>query len=46
MIDEGKREKQVQEIVDSDFFRDLQVKAQRVRDRDDQAKMKKDTNKE
>ena len=40
MIDEGKREKQVQEIVDSDFFRDLQAKAQRVRDRDKEAQQK------
>ena len=41
MIDEGKRDKQVQEIVDSDFFRDLQQKAQAVRDRDKEAQKKK-----
>ena len=41
MIDEGKREQQVQEIVDSDFFRDLQLKAQKVRERDEEAKKKK-----
>ena len=45
MIDEGKREKQVQEIVDSDFFRDLQAKAQRVRDRDKDAQKKTDDEK-
>lgn len=38
MIDEGKREQQVKEIVDSDFFRDLQQKAQAVRNRDKNAK--------
>ena len=31
MIDEGKRQEQVEEIVDSDFFRDLQEKARRMR---------------
>ena len=42
MIDESKRDKQVQEIVESDFFRDLQRKAQAVRDRDREAKKKKE----
>ncbi|MFQ4135850.1 cache domain-containing protein [Nodosilinea sp. PGN35] len=32
-IDEAKRQKQVQEIVDTDFFQDLTVKAQGLRDR-------------
>jgi HAMP domain-containing protein len=32
-IDETKRKEQVEKIVDSDFFRDLQAKAQRVRSR-------------
>lgn len=41
MIDEGKREEQVQEIVDSEFFQDLKDKAQAVRDRDKDAKKKK-----
>ena len=36
MIDETKRQEQVSEIVDTDFFRDLQAKAQRIR-RDFQA---------
>jgi HAMP domain-containing protein len=31
MIDEGKRQEQVEEIVDSDFFRDLQQKARKMR---------------
>jgi HAMP domain-containing protein len=31
MIDESKRQEQVQEIVDSDFFRDLQEKARAMR---------------
>jgi HAMP domain-containing protein len=31
MIDEGKRKQQVEEIVDTDFFRDLQVKARAMR---------------
>lgn len=31
-IDQAKRQKQVNEIVDSEFFRDLQIKAQRMRD--------------
>jgi len=42
MIDESKRDKQVQEIVDSDFFRDLQEKAKKVRDRDQEARKKED----
>lgn len=33
MIDEGKRKEQVAEITDTDFFRELQVKAQRMRQR-------------
>ncbi|MDK1028470.1 MAG: HAMP domain-containing protein [Anaerolineae bacterium] len=41
MIDEGKREKQVQDIVDSDFFKDIQEKAQNMRDRDKAPKKKK-----
>jgi DNA-binding protein H-NS len=32
-IDEVKRKKQVSEIVDSDFFHDLQTKARRLRSR-------------
>ena len=32
-IDEAERKEQVEKIVDSDFFRDLQAKAQRVRSR-------------
>jgi hypothetical protein len=32
-IDEGKRAQQVQEIVDTDFFRDLQARAQQMRNR-------------
>ena len=32
-IDEGKRTQEVQQIVETDFFRDLQAKAQRFRDR-------------
>jgi CHASE3 domain sensor protein len=32
-IDEAKRQKQVSEIVDSDFFQDLQAKAQSIRSR-------------
>jgi methyl-accepting chemotaxis protein len=31
MIDESKRQEQVEEIVDSDFFRDLQEKARKLR---------------
>ncbi|MCB9110293.1 MAG: hypothetical protein H6634_03505 [Anaerolineales bacterium] len=31
-IDQSKRQKQVSEIVDSEFFQDLRVKAQRMRD--------------
>jgi hypothetical protein len=31
MIDEGKRQDQVEEIVDSDFFRDLRQKARKMR---------------
>lgn len=42
MIDESKRDKQVQEIVESDFFRDLRKKAQAVRDRDSEARKKMD----
>lgn len=45
MIDEGKRDKQVQEIVESDFFRDLQDKAQAVRERDEKARKKEDKGK-
>lgn len=45
MIDESKREKQVQEIVDSDFFQDLQQKAQAVRNRDKDAKKNMDKDK-
>lgn len=41
MIDEGKRDEQVQQIVDSDFFQDLQDKAKAVRDRDKESKKKK-----
>jgi hypothetical protein len=33
MVDTSKRDEQVQEIVDSDFFQDLQDKARRMRDR-------------
>jgi HAMP domain-containing protein len=33
MIDEGKRDHQVQEIVESDFFQELQVKVQNMRNR-------------
>ena len=33
MIDEAKRKEQVDEITDTDFFRELQVKAQRMRQR-------------
>jgi hypothetical protein len=33
-IDEAKRQKQVSEIVESDFFKDLQGKAKRIRERD------------
>jgi hypothetical protein len=32
MIDESKRQEQVQEIVDTDFFRDLQAKARTMRE--------------
>jgi HAMP domain-containing protein len=32
-IDEGKRAQQVQEIVDTDFFRELQARAQQMRNR-------------
>jgi HAMP domain-containing protein len=32
-IDQAKRQKRVQEIVDTDFFQDLRVKAQTLRDR-------------
>jgi hypothetical protein len=32
-IDEAKRQKQVSDIVDTDFFRDLQVKAKDFRQR-------------
>jgi hypothetical protein len=32
-IDEAKRQKQVSEIVDSDFFQDLQEKARSIRSR-------------
>ena len=32
-IDEVKRKKQVSEIVESDFFQDLQAKARRMRSR-------------
>jgi methyl-accepting chemotaxis protein len=32
-IDQAKRQKRVQEIVDTDFFQDLQIKAQSLRDR-------------
>lgn len=32
MIDESRRQQQVEEIVDSDFFRDLQSKAKQMRD--------------
>lgn len=35
MIDDGKRKKQVDEIVESDFFRDLQGKAKNMRTRKD-----------
>jgi hypothetical protein len=31
MIDESKRQEQVEEIVDSDFFRELQEKARKLR---------------
>lgn len=31
-IDQAKRQKQVEEIVDSEFFKDLRIKAQRMRD--------------
>ena len=41
MIDEGKRETQVQDIVDSDFFKDLKDKAQSMRDRETAPKKKK-----
>ena len=35
IVDEGKRKKQVDEIVDSDFFRNLQSKAREARMRRD-----------
>ncbi len=37
MVDETKRQKQVSEIVDSDFFRDLQQKAREARARRDRS---------
>ena len=36
MVDDSKRKQQVDEIVDTDFFRDLQQKAREVRSRRDQ----------
>jgi hypothetical protein len=33
MIDEQKRDEQVSEIVDSDFFQDLQARAKEMRER-------------
>jgi len=38
MIDDSKRSEQVNEIVDSDFFRDLQEKAQSARERNKKGK--------
>ena len=32
MIDDSKRKKQVEEIVESEFFQDLKTKAQKIRD--------------
>ena len=37
IVDEGKRKKQVEEIVDSDFFRALQAKAKEARSRRDRS---------